>query len=331
MNSLVLGPTAVRVLVVDDQPIMLEKMRQMLAGVENMEVCYVTDGAAAVDAALAFRPTVILQDMLMPGTSGLDLIRNYREQCALAQVPIIVLSAMDAPEMKGACFEMGANDYVVKLPDRIELLARIHYHSAAYVKGIERDEAFHLLKVSQQQLADANIHLQRLNGQDGLTGIANRRRFDEVLRNEWQRGCRTGQPLSLLMCDVDHFKQYNDSFGHLAGDLCLQKVAAALTGNLKRPGDLVARYGGEEFALVLPDTDAKGARVVAEGCRRYLESLAIAASEHNAGTVVTISVGVATMVPAVVTKADSLLEKADSALYSAKASGRNMVCSGTPS
>ena len=331
MNSLVLGPTAVRVLVVDDQPIMLQKMRQMLAGVENIEVCYITDGAAAVEAALAFRPTVILQDMLMPGTSGLDLLRDYREQCALAQVPIIVLSAMDAPEMKGACFDMGANDYLVKLPDRIELLARIRYHSAAYVKGIERDEAFHLLKVSQQQLADANIHLQRLNGQDGLTGIANRRRFDEVLRIEWQRGCRTGQPLSLLMCDVDHFKQYNDSFGHLAGDLCLQKVAAALTGNLKRPGDLAARYGGEEFALVLPDTDAKGALVVAEGCRRYLESLAIAGSEHNAGIVVTMSVGVATMVPAVAAKADSLLAVADSALYSAKAGGRNTVRSGTPS
>ncbi len=325
MNSLVFDPKAVRVLVVDDQPIMLEKLRRILTGVDKLEVCYVTDAGTALETALAFRPTVILQDMVMPGTSGLDLIRDYREQRALADVPVIVLSAMDAAELKEACFENGANDYLIKLPDRIELLARIRYHSAAYVKGIERDEAFHLLKVSQQQLADANIHLQRLNGQDGLTGIANRRRFDEVMRNEWQRGCRTGQPLSLLMCDVDHFKRYNDSFGHLAGDLCLQKVAAVLTGNLKRPGDLAARYGGEEFAIVLPDTDAKGAMVVAEGCRRYLQELAIPASERIAGAVVTMSVGVATVRPATTGTAESLLLEADRALYAAKQAGRNQV------
>ena len=328
MNSLVVGPREMRVLVVDDQPVMLEKLRQMLADLENVEVCFVTDGTTAIEAALAFRPTVILQDMVMPGIGGLDLIRDYREQRTLADVPVIVLSAMDAPEVKGSCFETGANDYLVKLPDRIELLARIRYHSAAYVKGIERDEAFHLLKVSQQQLADANIHLQRLNGQDGLTGIANRRRFDEVLRSEWQRGCRTGQPLSVLMCDVDHFKRYNDSFGHLAGDLCLQKVASALTGNLKRPGDLAARYGGEEFALVLPDTDARGALIVAEGCRRLLESLAIVACEQQDGSVVTMSIGVATVVPITASKPDSLLQEADNAMYYAKASGRNKVSAG---
>ena len=329
MDSLVLGAGRVRVLIVDDQTIVLEELRRMLTGLHDIEVRYVTKGAAALETALAFKPTVILQDLIMPGVSGLDLIRDYRQQRSLADVPVIVLSAMDVPEMKGTCFEIGANDYLIKLPDRIEMLARIRYHSAAYVKGIERDEAFHLLKVSQQQLADANVHLQRLNGQDGLTGIANRRRFDEVMGNEWQRGCRTGQPLSLLMCDVDHFKLYNDSFGHLAGDLCLQKVAAVLIGNLKRPGDLAARYGGEEFAVVLPDTDAKGAMVVAEGCRRFLENLAIPANNSSGAGVVTMSVGVATMRPTSTAVADSMLLEADRALYSAKENGRNTVCSST--
>ncbi|MEJ7807881.1 MAG: diguanylate cyclase [Telluria sp.] len=327
MSSL-LNPAAVRVLIVDDQPIVLEQLRRMLTGLDNMDVCFVTESAQALEAALAFRPTVILQDMIMPGISGMDLIRHYREQPALAAVPVIVLSAIDTPAVKGSCFEIGANDYLIKVPDRIELLARIRYHSAAYVKGIERDEAFDLLKVSQQQLADANFHLQKLTGQDGLTGIANRRRFDEVMRTEWQRGCRTGQPLSLLMCDVDHFKRYNDSFGHLAGDLCLQRVAAVLTGNLKRPGDLAARYGGEEFALVLPDTDARGAMAVAQGCRSYLENLAIPASDSDAASVVTMSVGVATMRPTSAAEADSLLREADRALYSAKQGGRNRVAAG---
>ncbi len=324
-----MGPLKVRVLVVDDQRIMIERVREMLHGQADMEVHFVTDGTVAVQTALQFRPTVIVQDMIMPGISGLDLIRHYREQRELMEVPVIVLSAVDAAATKGVCFDTGANDYLVKLPDPIELLARLRYHSAAYNKGLERDEAFHLLKVSQQQLAKANVELQRLNGQDGLTGIANRRRFDEVLRNEWQRGCRTGATLSVLMCDIDNFKSYNDAFGHLEGDMCLRKVAAVLTENLKRPGDLAARYGGEEFALILPDTNHAGALAVAEGCRRHLELLGLRASDENAGRVVTLSAGVATVVPDKATAMEQLLLQADRALYLAKAAGRNRVHSAT--
>ncbi len=323
-------PANVRVLVVDDQRIMVERVRQMLDGQTDMTVHFVTDGAVAVETALAFCPTVILQDMIMPGISGLDLIRHYREHRELMEVPVIVLSAVDAAATKGVCFETGANDYLVKLPDPIELLARLRYHSAAYNKGVERDEAFHLLKVSQQQLAKANVELQRLNGQDGLTGIANRRRFDEVLRNEWQRGCRTGATLSVLMCDIDNFKSYNDAFGHLEGDMCLRKVAAVLTENLKRPGDLAARYGGEEFALILPDTAHAGALAVAEGCRRHLEQLGLPASDESVGRVVTLSAGVATAVPHKGATVEQLLQQADRALYLAKAAGRNQVRSTAP-
>ncbi len=316
----------VRVLVIDDQRIMVEKLRQMLASEISWVVHGVTDGKLALDEALEFRPTVILQDLIMPETGGLDLIRLFRERRELMDVPVIVLSALDAPELKRTCFENGANDYLVKLPERIELLARIRYHCGAYQKGVERDEALHLLKVSQKQLASANLELQRQNGQDGLTGIANRRNFDDILHKEWQRGSRNGRPLSVLMCDVDYFKQYNDCYGHLAGDLCLQKVAAALTGNLKRPGDVAARYGGEEFSLVLPDTDLNGAAAVAENCRAHLERLAIPSSAAENGAVVTISVGVASVVPTMASSALTLLQRADIALYEAKTSGRNRVC-----
>ncbi len=173
-------------------------------------------------------------------------------------------------------------------------------------------------------MAEANIELQKLAALDSLTGIANRRRFDEAMQVEWQRGRRDKRPLSLLMCDLDHFKSYNDTYGHPAGDLCLKKAAAVLTGNLKRPADLAVRYGGEEFAIVLPETDINGAMIVAEACRANLERLAI----DSAGTAlgkVTMSIGVATMVPDAETELSQLMERADKALYAAKEAGRNRV------
>ncbi len=225
--------------------------------------------------------------------------------------------------LKAQAFEVGANDYLVKLPDRLELLARVRYHAAGHLARLQRDEAFRLLRDSQQNLAVANIELQRLASLDCLTGIANRRRLDQTLEAEWQRGQRDHKPLALLICDVDNFKHYNDSYGHPAGDLCLQKVAAVLSGNLKRPADLAARFGGEEFAIVLPNTDLAGALVVAEACRSHLEKLPIAAGEG--GKPLTISIGVACMVPSAEGSIEALLAQADKALYQAKNTGRNRV------
>jgi len=159
-----------------------------------------------------------------------------------------------------------------------------------------------------------------------LTGIANRRRFDETLQFEWQRGQRDKTPLSLLFCDIDHFKSYNDHFGHLAGDLGLKKVAAVLTEHLKRPADLTARYGGEEFALILPETELAGALQIAEACRRHLEGLQIENPAASTG-IVTISIGVATIVPSPDSTVEQLINRADQALYAAKRGGRNSVLS----
>jgi two-component system chemotaxis family response regulator WspR len=316
----------VRVLLVDDQLIIVEAIRRMLADQPDIEFAYATDATAALAMAQQLKPTVILQDLVMPGIDGFGLIALYRADPQLAGVPVIVLSAKEDPKLKAHSFAVGANDYVVKLPDRLELLARVRYHSAGHISRLQRDEAFRFLRQSQKNLADANIELQKLAALDGLTGIANRRRFDEVLALEWQRGARDKKPLSLLMCDVDCFKLYNDSFGHLAGDLCLKKTAAILTEHLKRPADVAARYGGEEFAIILPDTDLDGALVIANACRTHLAALAI---ENPAapGARVTMSIGVASIVP---TKEGSaaglLLARADKALYAAKQSGRNRVC-----
>ena len=314
----------VKVLLVDDQPMIVEAVRRMLDGEADIEFHYVTDSAAAQAAAERIGPNVILQDLIMPGKDGFALIQEYRASDKLKSVPVIVLSAREDPKLKAHGFAVGANDYLTKLPDRLELLARLRYHSAGHISRLQRDEAFRFLRESQKNLADANIELQKLAALDGLTGIANRRRFDQALSTEWQRGCREQRPLSLIMCDVDCFKAYNDTYGHPAGDLCLKKTAAVLTEHLKRPADLAARYGGEEFAIVLPETALGGALQIAQACRAHLETMAI---EHGGGVngIVTASFGVATMVPSPAGNADELIARADRALYGAKQGGRNRV------
>ena len=317
----------VRVLLVDDQLIIVEAVRRMLNDQADIEFHYVTDAKLAVAAACKLLPTVILQDLVMPDIDGFGLIERYRMEETLRSVPVIVLSANEDPKLKAHSFATGANDYMVKLPDKLELLARVRYHSAAHISRLQRDQAFRFLRESQKQLADANIELQKLAALDGLTGIANRRRFDETMAIEWQRGQRDKQPLSLLLCDVDCFKLYNDSYGHLAGDFCLKKVAAVLTEHLKRPADLAARYGGEEFAIILPETDLPGALIVAESCRRHLEQLGI--DNPQASGHVTMSIGVASVVPSPDASVELLIAQADQALYAAKRTGRNRVLDAT--
>jgi two-component system chemotaxis family response regulator WspR len=314
----------VRVLLVDDQLIIIEAVRRMLAGHPDIAFHYVTDAQAAHAAALAVRPTVILQDLVMPGADGFQLISAYRADEALRDVPVMVLSTKEEARLKAHGFAVGANDYLVKLPDQLELVARIRHHSRGYIGLLERDAALRSLRASQDELARANLELRQLAALDALTGIANRRRFDEALDVEWQRARRQKAPLSLLLCDVDRFKDYNDKLGHPAGDLCLKKTAAALTGQLKRPADLAARYGGEEFAILLPDTDLAGALKLAEDCRRHLEQAALPHPTAPDG-IITMSIGAASVLPGDGNTAEELVAAADAALYEAKRGGRNRV------
>lgn len=209
---------AAMVLLVDDQAMIGEAVRRGLANEDNIDFHFCADPHQAVAQAVRIKPTVILQDLIMPGLDGLTLVREYRNNPATQDIPIIVLSTKEDPLVKSAAFAAGANDYLVKLPDTIELVARIRYHSRSYLTLLQRDEAYRALRVSQQQLLDSNLMLQRLMNSDGLTGLSNRRHFDEYLELEWRRAMRELQQLSLLMIDVDFFKAYNDSFGHLAGD-----------------------------------------------------------------------------------------------------------------
>ncbi len=318
------GYTAM-VLLVDDQVMIAEAVRRALSGEPNIEFHFCSDPAQAAAIAESISPTLILQDLVMPNFDGLELVREYRARKATHNIPVIVLSSREEPKTKGDAFAAGANDYIVKLPDRIELIARIRYHTRAYLNLLQRDAAYRALHVSQRQLMEANLELQRLMNMDGLTGLNNRRRFDEYARAEWLRDAREQTPFGLIVADVDDFKCYNDTYGHLAGDEVLKHVATAIRTSCGRPADLPARFGGEEFAVVLPATNLAGVKHLAQNMRNEVEKLKIPHSTSSTGGHLTLSVGGVSKVPS---KEDSLLElmvRADKALYEAKSQGKNRV------
>ena len=325
LETAALSDVPIMVLLVDDQAIVAEAVRRALANEDGIDLHYCANADEAIHAATHTRPTVILQDLVMPGIDGLTLVKAYRTNTKLRDVPIIVLSTKEEPTIKSAAFAAGANDYLVKLPDRMELVARIRYHSRSYVNLLQRDEAYRALRESQQQLLEANLELRKLTQSDGLTGLSNRRYLDEYLNAEWRRGMRAQTEVSFLMIDVDNFKPYNDTYGHVAGDEVLKQIASTVEGCLGRPGDLAARFGGEEFAVVLPGTSAGGTRLLAEKVRLEVEALRIPHAGSSSGQYVTISVGCATQVPSPDAPMTTLIEAADLALYRAKRDGKNRV------
>lgn len=320
------------VLLVDDQAMVAEAIRRMLVDEPDIDFHYCSDPRQAIQTAISLHATIILQDLVMPEIDGMMLVRFYRANPASRDVPIIVLSTKDDPSIKSEAFSNGANDYLVKLPDKVELIARIRAHSRSYMAQAERDAAYQALRDLQRQLENSNAQLEesnrelhRLSSLDGLTGIANRRQFDKMLDQEWQRALRNCTELSLIMIDIDYFKLFNDTYGHQAGDDCLKTVALALDRIVHRPSDVVARYGGEEFALVLPETDALGALRVAEKMRDTVARLNVRHEASKVTNRITLSIGVATMSPRGGENPDILLSASDDALYRAKHAGRNRI------
>lgn len=311
------------VLLVDDQIMVAEGIRRMLDAEKDIDFHYCSDPSKALQMVDELKPTVILQDLIMPNIDGYTLVKSYREESASSNIPVIVLSTKEDPHDKSIAFENGANDYLVKLPDRIELIARIRAHTKAYLTQLERDEAFRKLGELQKELQRSNAELQKLTCQDGLTFIANRRRFDDFIRKECLRSARDSTTIALILIDIDYFKLYNDNYGHLKGDECLQKVAATLQKAVQRPADLVARYGGEEFAVVLPSTDATGAIKIADSLRLAVEALELPHAYSPLTNIITISMGIACKVANEKTSPADLIEMADEALYEAKNAGRN--------
>ena len=311
------------VLLVDDQPMVAEAIRRMLSDEKDIDFHYCDDSNDALDQVCEINPTIILQDLVMPGIDGMALVKTYRDNKQTHNIPIIVLSTKEDPRDKSKAFSAGASDYLVKLPDKIELVARIRAHSKSYLAQRQRDEAFRSLREVRLQLEESNKELQRLSCLDGLTGISNRRNFDDYLALEWLRANREGVLISLVMIDIDCFKLYNDNYGHQAGDSTLKAVAETIAETTQRPGDMAARYGGEEFVIVLPNTDQDGVKMIVETLFENVNKLKI---KHEYSTVsdnITISAGIATTKPTKTSKPEQLIERADKALYKAKENGRS--------
>ena len=304
-----------KVLIVDDSATVRASMAQDLARLK-FDPILAADGETAVQLFVAERPDVVLLDVNMPGIDGYETARRIRAALPEEWVPIIFLSAGEYDQNLEKAVECGGDDYLVKPVSNVVLTAKI--------RALQRQSQMRrkLVELSSE-LAAANRRLETLSHQDGLTGIANRRAFDFLLDRNFAEAMRRREPLSVVLCDVDHFKPYNDHYGHQAGDDCLKKLAAALQRSCKRSTDIAARYGGEEFALVLPNTPLEGARLVADTVQREVAALAIQHERSPTSGVVTLSAGIATYTGGRDSKPQDLIARADEALYRAKQLGRN--------
>ncbi|MEG4391362.1 diguanylate cyclase [Microcoleus sp. BROC3] len=310
-------------LVVEDNSFLLSYLQSLLTPYYRVAVAI--DGVEGLEKAKSLQPNLILSDQIMPRQNGLDLLKEIRNTPELSSTPVIFLTARSGMEARIESLDAGADDYISKPFDERELLARVRNllrtHAAEQqLTGLNRQ-----LQQQKQQLETVNRALQYLATYDSLTEVRNRRSFNEYLDTEWRRLAREEAPLSLIMCDIDYFKLYNDTYGHQAGDECLRQVASVLQHSVKRSADLVARYGGEEFAVVLPNTDIQGATCVAEMIGQQVRSLQIVHAKSPVSEYVTLSLGVACCIPAPMSQPATLIAIADEALYRAKKAGRDRV------
>ncbi len=306
-------PNLQRILLVDDDLVVRAKVSESLEQ-DGFEVILAKNGNDGIAAYQQHRPDLILVDAVMPILDGFEFceqLKNLGERLT----PILMITSLDDNESVDRAFASGATDYITK-PINLTVLRQ-------RVRNLVRQS--HLIKNQLTELQQANQDLKLLANLDSLTKLSNRRGFDDYIQKEWDRMKRIKAPLSLIMCDVDFFKHYNDRYLHPNGDKCLVKVAMSMRSTVRRSGDLVARYGGEEFAIVLPNTDALGAVSVGENVRSAVKGLQIT---HEASAVcpyVTVSVGVSTIIPNSENDFPALINAADRALYQAKSQGRDRV------
>lgn len=263
---------------------------------------------------------LIIMDYQIPGMDGITAIKKIRESNIYTDTPIIMITASDDQKILEKAFEAGANDFIAKPIRKTELIARIKSQlRLGFEMELRKEREKRLLELSAK-LEEANKKLKEIAFLDGLTGIPNRRHFDIAFRSLKKQARRNQTDLSIIMIDIDHFKLYNDTYGHLQGDECLKKAAKILKDNLLRPTDFVARYGGEEFIAALPEADIHGAEKVAKRIQAAFETERIP-HDKGIGGILTVSMGIASTAGS---DGDVfLVEYADEALYTAKSSGRN--------
>jgi diguanylate cyclase (GGDEF)-like protein len=311
MNAQSLSPTIFaggsdsrppRLLVVDDQPVNIQALYQAFAA--DHQVLMATNGPQALALCASQQPDLVLLDVVMPAMDGHEVCRRLKADPATRDIPVIFVTAHDDEAAETQGLEAGAVDFISKPINPKIVRARVKTH---------------LTLKAQADLLRQWVYL------DGLTGVHNRRCFDERLATEWARAQRSGSALSVVLLDVDFFKRYNDLYGHQAGDDCLRRVAACLRQGLKRPGDLLARYGGEEFVCLLPETPLQGALDFARQLGQSVAALGIEHADSPAAACVTVSLGVCTQAASASGTAQALLREADAQLYIAKSGGRNQA------
>lgn len=292
-----------KLLVVDDQRINILVLNELFR--EDCDVFMATSGEQALQVCRAQLPDLVLLDVQMDGIDGYEVCRRLKADAETRDIPVIFITAQggEADEVRG--LQLGAVDFIAKPINPVIVRARVQTHLT--------------LKLQSDILRSMALL-------DGLTGVANRRKFDEQLLRDWRQSQREQTSLSLILVDVDHFKRYNDHYGHQAGDAALQAVARVLTSTLRRPHDLLARYGGEEFVGVLPNTGLSEAVELAERMQAGVRALNLEHSGSPEAQVVTISLGVATVVARSDLAPQALVEAADQQLYAAKQAGRARVC-----
>ena len=289
---------------------------ECIGQLSDVEVLAAQTGGQALHIYESQNPCLILMDIALPDMDGLALTKEIRRRENSSDqirhwTPVIFLSSLQDEEILAKGILSGGDDFLFKPVSEVVLLAKIR--------------AMLRIVAMQQAIYRQHLQLREASILDGLTAIPNRRHFEETLATEWKRCARAGNPISAVLTDVDFFKQFNDIYGHQAGDACLKAVANALNESLFRVEDLAARYGGEEFVIVLPGTDLEGAVAVAERMRQTIRELNIP-HEHGVTGLISCSFGVASMTPTPDNTPKELIQEADSRLYAAKRGGRNQVC-----
>ena len=290
------------ILIVDDTTINLQILIELLS--DEFDVVFATSGREALAMAAQMLPDLVLLDIQMPEMDGFTVFKTLKADPLLQGIPVIFITAMSQQEDEIHGLELGAVDYITKPFN--PTITRLRVRNQLELK----------------RLRDIQTSLALL---DGLTGLPNRRAYDACMNREWHRALRNRTKLSMVMIDIDYFKNYNDKHGHLNDDDCLIRVATALAGSAVRTGDFVARYGGEEFVCILPETGDDGAYIAAERMRQCIEHLDIHHGASATAPHVTVSLGCATIGPARDTAPDLLIAMADRMLYKAKHAGRNRV------
>ncbi|MBN2651872.1 MAG: diguanylate cyclase [Spirochaetales bacterium] len=291
------------ILIVDDQAVNIQTLSNLLK--DNYRILVANNGKKALEI-VAYDEDIdlILLDITMPGMDGYEVCSKIKDNEKSSRIPIIFITARDSDKEEERGFEIGAEDYIVKPFSPSVVRARVKNHVNLKIKTDLLEELSHM---------------------DWLTGIANRRYYEETFQQQWQQAVRSSWDISILMIDIDNFKSYNDHYGHGAGDECLKKVTLALKKEIKRPSDMLARYGGEEFVVILPETDINGAKLVAQSMLSSVIDAAIPHAYSPVSGFVTVSIGCASVKASRSYDSHSLVENADSALYISKKSGKNQV------